>query len=82
MRLEGRARRVQELFREMVMTETTQTRCTACGSERLTWRIRRDRASLRDSRRTLLWTCGGCGHEWTEPLAITLEQLPESPAEA
>ena len=52
------------------MSNETAPGCTQCGSERVTWRIKRNRAAARDSRRELLWTCGICGFGWTEPLTI------------
>ena len=52
--------------------------CPRCGGDRLTWRIRRNRAAGRDSHRSLLWSCGGCGAEWTEPLSIPFQPLPDA----
>lgn len=52
-------------------------RCTECGGDRLTWRVKRDRLAIRDSRRTLQWTCAGCGHAWTEPLSLAFDRLSE-----
>ena len=57
--------------------ELSTTCCVRCGGERLTWRIKRNRAAGRDSRRELLWSCGGCGHEWTEPLSVAFASVPD-----
>ncbi len=44
--------------------------CAACGSIRLTWRVKRLRApGGYASARTLAWHCQDCGDEWEEPLS-------------
>jgi DNA-directed RNA polymerase subunit M/transcription elongation factor TFIIS len=58
------------------MEHASSPACTRCGGDRLTWRVKRNRHTGRDSRRELLWTCGGCGLEWTEPLSVGLVPLP------
>ena len=54
--------------------------CAACGSIRLTWRVKRLRApGGYASVRTLAWHCQDCGGEWEEPLSGAAEAFP--PAE-
>ncbi|HKP77466.1 MAG TPA: hypothetical protein VJT67_18185 [Longimicrobiaceae bacterium] len=52
--------------------------CPRCAGDRPMWRIQRNRAAPRDSRRTLLWSCRACGHEWAEPLSVTFERAREA----
>jgi len=62
--------------RGTAMANEAQPCCPRCGCDRLTWRIKRNRSPGRDSHRALLWSCGGCGSEWTEPLSVMVEHLP------
>jgi DNA-directed RNA polymerase subunit M/transcription elongation factor TFIIS len=57
------------------MANEPQPGCLRCGGDRLTWRIKRNRSAGRDSHRTLLWSCGGCGAEWAEPLSVRVEHV-------
>lgn len=60
------------------MQNETTPGCVQCGSERLTWRVKRARAGgAHDSKRELLWTCGACGHNWSEPLSVRFEAVAE-----
>lgn len=52
--------------------------CAQCGSARLTWRVKRNRAAgARDSHRELMWTCGDCHVSWSEALSIPVEHVAE-----
>ncbi len=49
--------------------------CAKCGSQSLAWRVKRvvgQRAAL--SERALVWTCRGCGSEWTEAIQLSVEE--------
>ncbi len=45
-------------------------KCVQCGGVGFRWRVKRVRgAGSPASRRTLVWSCGGCGAQVEEPLA-------------
>ncbi len=49
--------------------QTSSTSCAHCQGVNIQWRVKRIRGAGPASRRTLVWTCQGCGAVREEPLS-------------